>query len=107
MESAFDVYAGFEISVATRRNERGAWVADVNVSRDGQAAFAPWPETVQPEWRTADEAVRDGIERARRMIRQHLDGSDVHSWVVTRRHAQTWFITETERSSGHTFTPGN
>jgi hypothetical protein len=106
MESAFDVYAGFEISVATRRNERGAWVADLSVNRDGKPVLAPWPETVQPEWRTPDEAIRDGIERARRVIRQHLDYRAHHSWVATRRHAQTWFTTETERLSGHTFTPG-
>ncbi|SAK61065.1 hypothetical protein AWB77_02099 [Caballeronia fortuita] len=106
MEYAFDVHAGFEISAAARRNERGAWVADVTVSRDGKAAFARWPEPVQPEWRTADEAVRDGIERAQRIIRQHLTNGDDHSWVAARRHAQTWFTTETERRSGHIFTHG-
>jgi hypothetical protein len=107
MESAFDVYAGFEISVATRRNERGAWVADLTVSRDGQAALAPWPETVQPEWRNEDEAIRDGIERARRVIRQHLTNGHDHASIVTPRHTQTWFMTETDRLSGHTFTPGS
>ncbi|SAK97584.1 hypothetical protein AWB79_07488 [Caballeronia hypogeia] len=107
MDSAIDVYAGFEISVATRRNERGAWIADLSVSRDGKPAFEPWTETVQPEWRTCDEAVRDGLERARRVIRQHAGGGDDHSWIVTRRHAQSWFTTETDRLSGHTFTRGN
>lgn len=107
MESAFDVYAGFEISVAAKRNDRGAWIANVSVTRDGQAALAPWPETVQPEWRTPDEAVRDALERARRAIGQALAAGKSHSWVATRRHAQTWFTADSERLSGHTFTPGS
>ncbi|SAL04003.1 DUF6566 family protein [Caballeronia ptereochthonis] len=105
METAFDVFAGYEISVTTRRNERGAWVADLDVRRDGQSRF-DWPETVQPEWRTADEAVRDGIERARRVIGQHLANPDNHSWVATREHAQTWFSAEAQRLSGNVFTRG-
>jgi hypothetical protein len=105
MESAFDVYAGYEISVATRRNERGAWVADLTVRRDGKSPFE-WPETVQPEWRTSDEAIRDGIERARRVIVQHSPHDDDHSWVSTRGHAQTWFSAEAERLSGNVFTRG-
>ncbi|BAN26230.1 DUF6566 family protein [Caballeronia insecticola] len=103
MDSAFDVYAGYQISVATRRNERGAWVADLDVQRDGKSPFA-WPETVQPEWSTANEALRDGIERARRVIAQHLTPADNHSWVATRQHAQTWFSAEAERLSGNVFT---
>ncbi|MDR5780718.1 hypothetical protein QCE63_14945 [Caballeronia sp. LZ065] len=102
MDSAFDVYAGHEISIATRRNERGAWIADLTVRHDGKSSFT-WPETVQPEWRTSDEAVRDGIERARRMIRQHLQHPDDRSWLATRRHAQTWFSAEAERLSGNVF----
>ncbi|CCD40054.1 hypothetical protein BKIR_c60_2315 [Candidatus Paraburkholderia kirkii UZHbot1] len=106
MESTFDVYAGYQISVTTRRNERGAWVADIDVPREGQEAFE-WPETVQPEWRTQDEAIRDAIERARRVIGQHLPQNDDHSWVSTRQHAQTWFSEEAEHLSGNVFTRGD
>lgn len=102
MDSAFDVYAGFEISVVTRHNERGAWVADLIVSRDGHSQFDAWPETVQPEWRTADEAIRDGIERARRVIQQHLMRADGHSWTATRAPAQTCFGSESAHSPGGT-----
>ncbi|WP_050453628.1 DUF6566 family protein [Candidatus Burkholderia verschuerenii] len=84
MESAIDVFAGFNISVATRRNDRGAWVADLDVSRDGKPLLAAWPETTQPEWRTPQEAIRDGIERA-----------------------QSWFNGEMQHRSGVTFTRGS
>jgi hypothetical protein len=104
MESAVDVFAGFNIAVTTRRNERGAWIADLDVSRDGKPAFDRWPETVQPEWRTADEAVRDGIERARRVIQLHIIKVDGHSLVATRARAQTWFTGEMEHRGGITFT---
>jgi hypothetical protein len=104
MKSAVDVFAGFDITVATKLNERGAWIADLSVSRDGKSPFERWPETVQPEWRTPEEAVRDGIERARRVIRHHLAQADSHSWVPQRSRAQSWFNGEMQHRAGITFT---
>lgn len=69
MKPFVDCYAGFEICVATRLNAYGADVADLKVSRDGRSLIDVWPETVQPEWRTPEQAIRDGVERARRAIR--------------------------------------
>ncbi|HEX4567186.1 MAG TPA: DUF6566 family protein [Vicinamibacterales bacterium] len=48
---------------------RRVYVADLKVSRDGRSLIDVWPETVQPEWRTPEQAIRDGVERARRAIR--------------------------------------
>jgi hypothetical protein len=108
MESAIDVFAGFNISVNARRNDRGAWVADLDVSRDGKPLLAAWPETTQPEWRTPQEALRDGIERARRAIAQNfLKAADGHSWSGTRERAQSWFNGEMQHRSGVTFTRGS
>jgi hypothetical protein len=69
MKPFVDCYAGFEISVFTRLNAYGAYVADPKVSRDGRSLIDVWPKTVQPEWRTSEQAIRDGVERARRAIR--------------------------------------
>jgi hypothetical protein len=99
-----DHYAGFEISVATRLNERGAYVADIGVSRDGRPMIDRWPETVQPEWRTRDEAVRDAVERAGRLIQQRFMDLATHSWVATRDHAQSWFNGAIQNPAGITFT---
>jgi hypothetical protein len=106
MDSAIDVYAGYQISVTTRRNERGAYMADLKVSRDGQSIIDAWPETIQPEWRTPGEAIRDGIERAQRVIRQRFMDAEAHSWVAARGQAQSWFSGELQHQSGVTFTRG-
>ncbi|WP_244831064.1 DUF6566 family protein [Caballeronia sp. TF1N1] len=100
MESAVDVYAGFEISVRAKRNEREAWVADIDVRRDGASVIDEWPQTTQPEWRTIDEALRDGIEWARRTIRHRFLNDPSHSDVAERERAQTWFNDELEHRPG-------
>ncbi|CAJ2924377.1 Isopropylmalate/homocitrate/citramalate synthase [Burkholderia pseudomallei] len=43
-------YGGYEIRVWASRNERGAWVSDVEIYRDGRRVLAAVPETVSPEW---------------------------------------------------------
>jgi len=105
MEPFVDSYAGFEITVLTRRDERGAYVADLVVSREGRKLIDVWPQTVQPEWGTREEAIRDGVERARCVIRRRFLEHGEHSWVTTRERAQSWFNGEMQHHAGSTVTP--
>lgn len=65
-------HRGYEIVVQPERNGYGAWVAKVGVHRAGNTVEEFRPETVQPEWLTQQEAVRDGIEWGMRFIDQKL-----------------------------------
>jgi hypothetical protein len=100
MERATFSRAGFEIMVRAERNSRNAWIAHVEVRRDAQSLINGGQGTVQPEWLTAEEAVRDGIDWARRMINQRFEPHDASSWVVARSHAATWFRKEEEAQTG-------
>ncbi|MEZ0604082.1 DUF6566 family protein [Paraburkholderia sp. IW21] len=68
-------HRGYEIAVQPEKNEFGAWRAIVSVrhATDPVAQFRP--ETVQPEWLTEEEAVRDGFEWATRLIDHKLTSS--------------------------------
>jgi hypothetical protein len=66
-------WRGYEIAVQPEQNELGAWRAKVNVWKASEMLTEFCPETVQPEWLTAAEAVRDGIEWGRRFIRQKIE----------------------------------
>ena len=102
MRPFVDHFAGFDISVVTRRDVRGAYVAELEVSRDGRKLIDTWPQTVQPEWLTPEEAIRDALERARCVIRRRVMGSEDHSWVTTRGRAQSWFNGEMQSHAGST-----
>ncbi|KXU82143.1 hypothetical protein CI15_31675 [Paraburkholderia monticola] len=102
MRPFVDHFAGFDIAVVTRREERGAYVAEIEVSRGGRKLIDAWPQTVQPEWLTPEEAIRDGLERARCLIRRRLTESVDHSWVATRGRAQSWFNGEMQHHAGST-----
>ena len=55
-------HQGYEIVVQPEQNAYGAWQAKVSV-RHADSTLAEFrPDTVQPEWLTQEEAVRDGIE---------------------------------------------
>lgn len=63
-----ELYRGHEIRVRATRNARGGWTPEIAMFRNGPLIEPPLPETVEPEWLTEQEAVRDGIERARFFI---------------------------------------
>ncbi|CAG9207256.1 DUF6566 family protein [Burkholderia gladioli] len=63
-----ELYRGHEIRVRATRNARGGWTPEIAMFRNGLLIEPPLPETVEPEWLTEQEAVRDGIERARFFI---------------------------------------
>jgi hypothetical protein len=93
-------YGGYEIAVDATTNHYGAWVASVSL-KNGEGFMADIrPMTVQPEWRTEDEAVRDAIEWARHYIDREFDARPDTSSVVQRAHAQTWFQQAQEKASG-------
>jgi hypothetical protein len=82
---------GFLITVRPERNEYGAWVAHVHVSRGDQTIVDTRPKTVQPEWSTEDEAIRDATEWGRRYIDREFGREVPRSWVVERARAEQWF----------------
>ena len=96
MGYAVDCFAGFDICVGAKLNKCGAWIADVKISGTGQPEINEWLQTVQPEWRTADEAIRDGIEWARRSIRQRFKKTEPHSWVAARERDTVCFTDTVE-----------
>ena len=100
MDLAIVSSAGFEIAVKAARNANHAWVANVEVRRDGELIFDTCPATVQPEWLTSDEAVRDGIEWARRLIHRRFEAHESQSWVGARLHATDWYREKEERYVG-------
>ena len=84
-------YGEFEIIVHPETNQRGAWLATVNVRLGAQAVVDIRPATIQPQWLTEEEATRDGIEWGRRFIDREFNTPPSRSWVPDRAHAQTWF----------------
>lgn len=68
-------YRGYEIAVQPERNEFGAWRARVSVRHASDTIAQFRPETVQPEWLTEAEAVRDGLEWGRRFVDRKLAAS--------------------------------
>ncbi len=68
-------HRGYEIAVQPGQNAYGAWHAKVSVRHADSPAVEFRPETVQPEWLTQDEAVRDGIEWGTRFVDRKLEES--------------------------------
>ncbi|MEX3843789.1 DUF6566 family protein [Paraburkholderia sp. BR10882] len=84
-------YNGFVITTRSRNNERGGWVAHVEIRRDGRL-FVCSPDAVQPEWLTETEANRDGLERGCKFIDRIKNDRQDRSWVAVREHAERWFF---------------
>ncbi|MEM5370715.1 DUF6566 family protein [Paraburkholderia azotifigens] len=75
MQTHMFEHRGYEITVQPGQNAYGAWQASVSV-RHGDSPVAELRlETIQPEWLTQAEAVRDGIEWGRRFIDRKLEES--------------------------------
>jgi hypothetical protein len=72
MQTHILAHRGYEVAVQPEQNEFGAWHAKVSV-RNASGTIAEFrPETVQPEWLTESEAVRDGLEWGIRFIDRKL-----------------------------------
>lgn len=65
-------HRGYEITIHPEQNKFGAWRAKVTVRQAAEKIAEFSPETVQPEWLTQEEAVRDGLEWATRLIDHKL-----------------------------------
>ncbi|MGF6602015.1 hypothetical protein P3T23_006767 [Paraburkholderia sp. GAS448] len=65
-------HRGYEIAVQPEQNAFGAWQAKVSVRKASDTIAEFRPETVQPEWLTEAEAVRDGVEWGIRFIDRKL-----------------------------------
>ena len=68
-------WQGYEIAVQPEQNEFGAWRAKVSVRKGSDTLTECRPETVQPEWLSEAEAVRDGFEWGHRFVRQKIEAS--------------------------------
>jgi uncharacterized protein DUF6566 len=91
MQAQTVLYGEFAIAVRPERNARGAWIADVSVSRGAETVVDTRPSTVQPEWLTEEEAIRDGVEWGRRFIDREFNTDPSHSWIADRARAERWF----------------
>jgi hypothetical protein len=91
MQTHSVVYGDFSIVVRPLQNALGAWIADVSVTRGDQTVVDTRPLTVQPEWLTEEEAVRDGEEWGRRFIDREFNTHPSDSWVADRARAEVWF----------------
>lgn len=83
---------GFRITAQSRSNERGGWIAHVEIHHEGRLFATCSPDTVQPEWLTEDEANRDGLERGCKFIDRIKSNREGRSWVAIREHAERWFF---------------
>ncbi|CAG9228769.1 conserved hypothetical protein [Paraburkholderia sabiae] len=68
-------HRGYEIAVQPEQNAYGAWRAKVSVRHADSPVAEFRLETIQPEWLTQEEAVRDGIEWGTRFIDHKLEDS--------------------------------
>jgi len=83
MQSESFSFGGYDVTVTTEQTQTGDWTPRIQASRDSRAVQLPNVETTGPNWATRDEALRAGVEQARRLIDrygrehddQHTDGS--------------------------------
>ncbi len=93
-------YGGFEVVVCPEINKLGAWVASVSLKDSEGKVVDIRPMTVQPEWLTEEEAVRDAVEWGCRLIDREFNTPPSHSWVAERARAEVWFRDKEEKSQG-------
>lgn len=93
-------YGGYDIVVRAETNQYGAWITQVSLKDGAGKVVELRPETVQPEWRTEEEAVRDAVEWGRRFIEREFQAPPSHSQVVDRSRAEIWFRDVQEKSRG-------
>jgi len=83
---------GFDITARSRCNQRGGWIAHVEIHHKDRLFATCSPDTVQPEWLTPAEANRDGVERGCRFINRMMNDPHDRSWVALRERAEQWFF---------------
>ncbi|MGH8783172.1 DUF6566 family protein [Paraburkholderia sp.] len=93
-------YGEFEIVVFPETNELGAWVASVSLKNSEGKVLYLRPMTIQPEWLTEEEAIRDAVEWGRRFIDREFNTPPSRSWVTERARAEVWFRDAEEKAHG-------
>lgn len=83
---------GFQVVARSGCNERGGWIAHVEILHDGRLFATCSDDTVQPEWLTENEANRDGLERGCKFIDHIRSGLADRSWVSVRAQTERWFF---------------
>jgi hypothetical protein len=64
------------VTVSAQRNEQNNWVPATSAATEGRDVKLPDIETTSPSWGTHREALRAGVEQARRLIDRYLAGHD-------------------------------
>lgn len=59
---------GYTILVDATEDGPEQWMPRIEVSRDGQPVPLVAPESIDPFWATREEAIREGLERARFLL---------------------------------------
>jgi hypothetical protein len=93
-------YGEFEMVVHPETNKFGAWIASVSLKNGAGKTLEIRPMTVQPEWLTEEEAIRDAVEWGRRFIDREFGTPPTHSSVSTRSRAEAWFREAEEKLRG-------
>ncbi|PRY04206.1 DUF6566 family protein [Paraburkholderia sp. BL25I1N1] len=93
-------YGEFEMVVRPETNKFGAWIASVSLKNSAGKVVDIRPMTVQPEWLTEEEAIRDAVEWGRRFIDREFETPQPHSGVSARSRAEDWFRDAEEKSHG-------
>jgi hypothetical protein len=76
MQSEQFEFQGYLVTVSAQRNEQNNWVPAISAATDGRDVKLPDVETTSPSWATHSEALRAGVEQARRLIDRYLAGHD-------------------------------
>ncbi|MDR5740415.1 MULTISPECIES: DUF6566 family protein [unclassified Caballeronia] len=69
-------FDGYDVTVTAEQVSTGDWTSRIEAFRDNQPVALPDVETLGPNWSTSDEAVRAGVEQARRLIDRYCRGHD-------------------------------
>jgi hypothetical protein len=76
MQSEQFEFRGYVVTVTAQRNEQNNWVPMISAVTDGRNVELHDVETTSPSWATHSEALRAGVEQARRLIDPYLAGHD-------------------------------
>jgi hypothetical protein len=69
-------FQGHSVTVTAVPNESGDWRSDIAMIRGAIPVSLQGIPMYSPTWLTPEEAVRAGVEEARRLIDRYLSGHD-------------------------------
>jgi len=76
MQSEKFSFDGYDVTVTAEQISTGDWTPRIEAFRANVPVALPDVEPIGPNWATPDEAVRAGVEQARRLIDRYCRGHD-------------------------------